>query len=299
MSDMQSVALSINLPWFNVQTRCVQCGPDTTDVSVNCQSSSQAHCPLIRLDLCAGEKVLDVAWTPQMWNLIVCHQANHINSPWFMCRSDGIRCGPDTIDAAVNFQSSSQSHCALLWHDFCTGQTASDVAQTPQMRQVLGIQPIKTLKLHPQRFEGPLSKVRDVLLFCFFVYVNTFEWLWACVCMCECVHACMYVYVCTVCVCVCVCVRACVLFCVYVSMCASVLCVCVCVWEHTCAHVCVCESVCKHTHARLCVCVCVWVSMCVSVYVCVSAHMHMFVCVYVFACYLVTLFCFFVCCLFA
>ncbi|KAL8596804.1 hypothetical protein ACOMHN_053900 [Nucella lapillus] len=38
------------------------------------------------------------------------------------------------------------------------GQTASDVASSPQMRQVLGVQPIKTLRLHPQRFEGPLSK---------------------------------------------------------------------------------------------------------------------------------------------
>ena len=48
-----------------------------------------------------------------------------------------------------------------------TGQTASDIANTPQMRQLLGVQPIKTLKLHPQRFEGPLSKVSGaVRLFC-------------------------------------------------------------------------------------------------------------------------------------
>ncbi|KAK7091857.1 hypothetical protein V1264_009484 [Littorina saxatilis] len=38
------------------------------------------------------------------------------------------------------------------------GQTACEVAHTPQMKQVLGVQPIKTLKLHPQRFEGPLAK---------------------------------------------------------------------------------------------------------------------------------------------
>ncbi|XP_076437583.1 oxysterol-binding protein-related protein 1-like [Babylonia areolata] len=38
------------------------------------------------------------------------------------------------------------------------GQTASDVASSSQMRQVLGVQPIKTLRLHPQRFEGAMLK---------------------------------------------------------------------------------------------------------------------------------------------
>ncbi|KAK7485627.1 hypothetical protein BaRGS_00023076 [Batillaria attramentaria] len=43
------------------------------------------------------------------------------------------------------------------------GQTPCDLARSPQMRQVLGVQPIKSLKLHPQRFEGPLLKKTRIM----------------------------------------------------------------------------------------------------------------------------------------
>lgn len=43
---------------------------------------------------------------------------------------------------------------------YFSGQTPCDIALSPQIKQVLGVTPIRTLRLLPARFEGAINKVR-------------------------------------------------------------------------------------------------------------------------------------------